>query len=108
VDDLIPMRIIKPLRNLPHYRKDLFGRQGAARVENFLQGHTRDHFHYDATGLGFLVIEGVVNGDDRGVRQSAGRPDFAHEHSLRAVASFLRRRAEGDNLQGNLAADGGV
>jgi hypothetical protein len=90
MDDLIPMRVIKPLRNLPHQIKGLFDRQAVARTNNFLQGHARDHFHDDATGLVFRVIKGVVNGDDRGVRQSAGRPDFAHEHLLRADASFLR------------------
>jgi hypothetical protein len=108
VDHLVPMRVIKRLGHLPHDIKGLVVGQGDARFENFLQGLTRDHFHYDATGLAFLIIEGVVNGDDGGVRQAAGRPDFAHEHFLRAVASFLRRRAEGDYLQGHLAADGGV
>jgi hypothetical protein len=108
VDNLIPMRVIKPLRNLPYYRKGLFGGQGVARVENLLQGETWDEFHDDATGLVFLVLEGVVNGDDRRVRQSSRRPDLAHEHLLRAVGPFLRRSVKGEDLQGNLAANGGV
>jgi hypothetical protein len=79
-----------------------------ARTKNFLQGHTRDQFHDDATVLRIRVIKGVVNGNDRGVRQSAGRPDFTHEHLLRAVGSFLRTIDEGENLQGHLAAEGWV
>jgi hypothetical protein len=108
VDHLIPMRVIKPLRHLPHNIERFRGGGRGVRLENLLQGHTRYQFHDDATGVVFRIIEGVVNGNDRGVSQSAGRPDFAHKHFMRAAGSFPRRSAEGENFQGNFAADGGV
>ena len=102
------MRVVKPLRNLPNDGEDVIHPQGLARLENLLQGHTRNQFHHDATGLVFLVVESVVNSDNRRVRQPAGRPDFPHKHLLRAVGSFLGGGVQRENLQGHLAADGGV
>src|SRR5438270_7966519 len=104
MNNALAMRIIETTRGLPEDAENTGAGESFLPVEQLLERGAGDELHGD---IGRVVLLGhIVNSDDVGVRQDAGRARFAKKTlALLPAVPGVDELAEPDSLNRDFTAD---
>ena len=107
VHDAFAMRVIERPRGLAQQAEQRLALRRMACAEQFFQRWSVDVLHEDVRHA--LFFRDVVNRDDVGMREDAGRLRLAEQPVAHAAAlGLVREVGQADGLDGDYTADGGV
>jgi hypothetical protein len=108
VNDLVPVGVIERFGDLARDVEGLIKGERWTGEKRLFERAARNKLHHDVTALRLLVLQGVMDGHDTGMRKAACRSGLAQENVFYAGKTGLARARQQEQFDCNQAADGRI